>query len=95
MLQNISDWAATIHLHLNTDNKQRRGFFISLIGKQVKLKPGILKRLGGIRRGEFVIQARDGEGNNQVVQMDEIMGEHVALESVAVAVPTWSSIHAM
>ncbi|KAH8689762.1 hypothetical protein GQ44DRAFT_720396 [Phaeosphaeriaceae sp. PMI808] len=75
ILQNILKWTARIQSHLDPDNKQRRVVLISLIGQQVMLKSGAWVRLGGMRRGEFVVQ--DGEGDEEVVQMDEIVAEHV------------------
>lgn len=80
LLQNISAWAARIHSHLDTDNNKRGIYLISLIGKQVKLKSGAGMRLAGMCRGGFLVQNREGKGNDEVFQMDEILGEDVGLE---------------
>ncbi|KAF1362228.1 hypothetical protein EJ07DRAFT_108468 [Lizonia empirigonia] len=73
-LQNISEWAARIHGHLDADNTQRRIFLVSLIGKQVKLNSGAYMRLIGMRGDEFIV--RDTEG------VEYIVGKHVELESM-------------
>ena len=73
-MQNISEWAARIHSHLNADNTQRRIFLVSLVGKQVKLNSGAYMRLIGMRGDEFIV--RDTEG------VEYTVGKHVELESV-------------
>ncbi|RMZ74111.1 hypothetical protein GMOD_00004954 [Pyrenophora seminiperda CCB06] len=73
-LQEISEWAAKIHGHLDADNTQRRIFLVSLIGKQVKLKSGADLKLIGMSGDEFVVQDTEG--------VKYIMGEHVELENV-------------
>ncbi|KAI1530443.1 hypothetical protein PtrSN002B_010964 [Pyrenophora tritici-repentis] len=65
-LQEISEWAAKIHGDLDADNKQRRIFLVSLIGKQVKLNSGAYLKLIGMSEDEFVVQY--------------IVGKHVELE---------------
>ncbi|KAF7445917.1 hypothetical protein A1F99_092080 [Pyrenophora tritici-repentis] len=71
-LQEISEWAAKIHGDLDADNKQRRIFLVSLIGKQVKLNSGAYLKLIGMSEDEFVVQ--DTEGAKYIV------GKHVELE---------------
>ncbi|KAF1357797.1 hypothetical protein EJ07DRAFT_127160 [Lizonia empirigonia] len=73
-LQNISEWAARIHSHLDADNTQRRIFLVSLIGKQVKLKSGAYMRLIGMHGDEFMVQDTNG--------VEYIVGKHVELEGV-------------
>jgi hypothetical protein len=54
-LQNISEWAARIHGHLDADNTQGQIFLVSLFGKQVKLNSGAYMTLIGMRGDEFIV----------------------------------------
>jgi hypothetical protein len=82
LLWNISNWAARIHSNLDAGDRQRWMFLVSLIGKQVELNSGAYMRLVGMRKGEFIVQDMEGKGDIRLVQMEDIAGEHVVLESL-------------